>query len=113
MACDHDPGEHVQVLAATRRRAGPQRLVEAADLLERASGKREARASTEDAGGVRVQRGLVTVLGQVEDPALALGAPALAQVEVELSRAVEFGGRDQPGHAGNAWRRVEAAGDAV
>lgn len=105
--------EHVEILAATGRRARAKRLVEATELFENRAGHREIRSRAEDAGGVRVERGVIAVIRHVEQPRLAYGPPAFTQVEVELRRVLELGGSDQAGDTGDSGRRPEASHDAI
>jgi len=71
--------EHVEVLAAAGGRPRAEGLIEAADLLEGGTGDGEVGTRAEDAGRVRVERRLVPVFLQVEDPALAAGPPPFSQ----------------------------------
>src|ERR1700728_1886246 len=106
---EDDPHEHVQVLAAAGRCTSAEGFIKAADILQQRAGDCEVGASTEDASRVRIEGGIVSVLGEVKDSPLAYSSPSLTQVKVELRWVLELGGCNETGDTGHSGCRAKAA----
>ena len=67
----------------------------------------------EAADGVRIQRRVVAILGQIEDSGLAALAPSGPYMEIKLYGVFDLRGRYQACNAGDLRRRLESADDPV
>ena len=113
MTGKNGPHEHMVVFAAATRNSGAERLIKAAQLVERAPGHREIRARAEHARGVGIKGRIIAVLGEVEDSPLMKQSVGAALVEVELHRVVKRAGRQEAGHASHVVGPPETTHDGI